>query len=133
MSQYVRNIGSSIVTALASVPSAQPAQVAGYWANSDFWLSELQHLMDVNNGYESRLDRMKAAHDAFMGSDRPPNRDINGTPRQTVVPTSRSSERKNVVGAARASIQALADRALDLRIIDKPSYFAFLDQLREVR
>lgn len=132
MSKYIINIGSSIVNALDGVPSSQPALVAGYWTNRDFWLSEFRHLAAVVEGYEHRLEIMHSAHDHYLLEHGGPfNRDEYGRPYQEVTPTS-SGERQRILGAARTSLRELADRALNLRIIAVSEYDEFINQLRAI-
>ena len=63
MSNYTYNLGVSIERALSGVPKAQPALVAGYWSNRDFWLDKFSHLLFVIDGFDERLAKMEAAYD----------------------------------------------------------------------
>lgn len=131
MSQYVKNIGSSILGAIDSVPSAQPAQVAGYWANIDFWLVQFRHLLAISAGYDHRLDQMKSAHDRYLHQHGGPhNRDEFGQPMQAATSTTSAAERKRIVGAVRTSLTRVADRALDLSIITITKYDDFIERLK---
>jgi len=131
MSQYLSNLSDAIFKALSRVPSAQPSQVAGYWANRDFWLAEFHHLLDAIEGYDSRLQRMMHAQDTYIqkfGGDF--NRDEFGTPRQQVRDTTNSASRRSAASNARTALKAMADRALDLRIAAQPDYDSFVHALR---
>ena len=131
MSKYIYNLGASIERALSGVPEAQPAQVAGYWANRDFWLSEFEHLPDVIDGFDKRLTRMKIAYDWYTknhGGEH--NRDEFGTPRQRVYDPTSDSQRRADASGARTSLKQLADRAIDLRIAKPSEYDAFVTRLR---
>lgn len=85
MSKYIYNLGACIERALSGAPQAQPALVAGYWANREFWLAEFAHLLTVIEGYDSRLNQMKIAYDQFVAKHGEHNRDEYGNPRHTVV------------------------------------------------
>jgi hypothetical protein len=130
MSRYITEISTAIVHALASVPSAQPAQVAGYWENREFWLSEFEHLRTVIDGYESRLARMQTAFERHIQAHGGPhNRDEFGVPRQHPVKTT-NSNLKFSASEARSTLKRLADRALDLKITSYDEYDRFIASLR---
>lgn len=85
MSKYIYNRGVCIERALSSVSRAQPAQVAGYWANRDFWLAEFEHLLTVIDGFDARLNRMRIAYEERsrrVGGEH--NADEFGNPRQRI-------------------------------------------------
>ena len=130
MSNYVLNIGSAIIKALEGVPRAQPALVAGYWENIDFWLGELAHLIAVSDGYDDRLSVMKLAHDGYLRGSAPHNQDDFGIPFQSAVSTTSNAERKRMISSARASLRQVADRALDLCLISVAEYNGFIERLR---
>ena len=131
MSNYIYNLGTSIERALARVPSAQPEQVAGYWANREFWLSEFDHLLAVIEGFDGRLAQMRDAYDCYVkGHGGEHNADEFGVPRQRIGdPTSPSQRRQDAAGA-RSALKALADRAMDLRIATGDEYNLFIRRLR---
>lgn len=132
MSRYINRIGDAIENALSQVPSAQPSQVAGYWANRDFWLCEFQHLLDTIDGYDQRLAKMKTPQDLYVAEHggREHNRDEFGEPYQHVRDTTKSSTRRSAASNARTVLKALADRALDLGIASTIDYDAFNKRLR---
>jgi hypothetical protein len=131
MSQYIYNLGACIERALSGVPRAQPAQIAGYWANRDFWLAEFEHLLAVIDGFDARLEPMRIAyeeHSQRLGGEH--NADEFGVPRQRVSdPTSPQQRRQDAAGA-RSALKKLADRSLDLKIADANEYDAFVIRLR---
>lgn len=131
MSLYVRNLSKALVDALARVPSTQPSQVAGYWANRGFWIKEFFHLLDVMDGYDDRLAQMQRAQDAYLQThDGPHNHDEFGNPKQQVRDTTNPSSRRFAASEARTVLKALADRALDLHIATSREYNEFLSDLR---
>lgn len=131
MSRYSHDVGSALIQALSNVPSTQPAQLAGYWANRDFFLAEFRHYLAVVDGYDQRVVRMKAAHDHYLRNyGGPHNRDEFGTPRQALAATTSTSERRKMASAVRTSLKKLADRALDLKIASDEEYDAFLDRIK---
>jgi hypothetical protein len=131
MSLYVRNLSRALVDALARVPSAQPSQVAGYWANRGFWIKEFSHLLDVMDGYEDRLAQMQRAQDAYIQTHGGPhNRDEFGNPKRQVRDTTNPSSRRFAASEARTALKALADRAMDLHIATSKEYDVFLSDLR---
>ena len=131
MSLYVRNLGRALVDAMSRVPSAQPSQIAGYWANRRFWLDEFAHLLDVMDGYDTRLGQMQHAQDAYVAKHgKPHNRDESGTPKQQVRDTTNPSSRRFAASEARTALKALADRAMDLHIATTTEYDEFVVALR---
>ena len=133
MSNYVLNIGSAIVDALGGVPSAQPAMVAGYWANRQFWLEEFRHLIGISEDYERRSERMKSAHDRYTREHGGPfNLDEFGRPFQSANATTSIADRKRIIGAVRSSLMDLADRAFDLKITSRYDYDGFIEELKSV-
>lgn len=131
MSHYIYNLGVSIERALAQVPSAQAAQVAGYWAVRDFWIEEFTHLLTVIDGYEARLDRMESAYAAHIEKGGKEHYvDQFGNLKQTVRDTTSAPERRGVTGDARSALKALAERSLSLGIASPSDYEEFIDRLR---
>ena len=131
MSNYTYNLGASIERALMQVPSAQPAQVAAYWANREFWLKEFEHLLCVIDGYDDRLAKMKLAYSTYSrlaGGEY--NRDEFGTPRQRIIDTASDKKRREDASGARTALKRMADRALDLSIATIEEYDGFLLELR---
>ncbi len=131
MSLYIRNLSRAIEDALSQIPTAQPSQIVGYWANRCFWISEFNHLLDVIEGFDDRLAKMQIAQDVFVqnccGTN---NRDEFGNPRQKVRDTTNPSSRRFAASMARTALKALADRALDLHIASGSEYDSFVAQLR---
>ena len=131
MSHYVDNLGASIERALAQVPTAQAAQVAGYWAVRDFWLEEFAHLLVVIESYESRLARMKSGYDAYLERGGKEHYvDQFGDLKQTIRATSSAPERRRIAGEARSALKGLAERSLNLGIASPAEYQAFVDRLK---
>ena len=131
MSLYARNLSGALVDALARIPTAQPSQIAGYWANRTFWIKEFMHLLDVVDGYDDRLARMKHAQDEYVQRHGGPhNSDQFGNPRQQVRDTTNPSSRRFAASEARTALKALADRAMDLSIATSKEYADFLSNLR---
>jgi hypothetical protein len=131
MSLYVRNMSKALVDAMSRVPSAQPSQIAGYWANRRFWLDEFAHLLDVMDGYDSRLAKMQRAQEAYIAKHGGPhNRDEFGNLKQEVRDTTNPSSRRFAASEARTALKALADRAMDLHIATNAEYDDFVNALR---
>ncbi|MEM6655359.1 MAG: hypothetical protein AAF596_06110 [Planctomycetota bacterium] len=130
MSRYIGNLGASLEKGLAGVPRAQPEQVAGYWANRDFWLAEFDHLIAVVAGHDERLRRMREAHDRRVGPGGGHNRDEFGAPCQQITDTTSKQQRKHAVRDARNALRALADRAFDLRLASREEFDDFVEHLR---
>lgn len=131
MSRYLDHLAEAIALALGRVPSAQPPQVAGYWANRQFWLDEFQHLLDAIEDYPNRLERMKNAERRLLpGQGGHQYRDQFGNPMQGVRDTTDPSSRRSAASQARTALKALADRALDLQIASYEEYDEFLASLR---
>lgn len=116
MSQYLINVGSSIVAALDGVTSAQPAMVAGYWANIGFWLEEFRHFVRTTDGDKQRSENMKSSYDHYCQKHGGPhNRDEFGQLFQSAKATTTGAE-----------------RSLNLRIITISQYDEFIEQLKAV-
>jgi hypothetical protein len=131
MSLYADHLSTALVNALSRVPKAQPSQIAGYWANRQFWLEEFAHLLDVVDGYEARLGKMQRAQDEYVARHGGPhNRDEFGNPIQKVRDTTNPSSRRFAASEARTALKALADRAIDLRIASTKDYDDFVAALR---
>ena len=116
---------------ISGVPKAQPALVAGYWSNRDFWLDEFSHLLFVIDGFDERLAKMEAAYDLQsqrVGGEH--KRDEYGNPRQSVRAPTSSKQRREDASGARSALKKLADRALDLDVSTSDEYDAFLERLR---
>jgi hypothetical protein len=121
------------VDALDGVQSAQPAMVAGYWANIQFWLEEFRHLVTTSQTYEGRLERMKSAHHRYtIAHGGPFNIDEFGQPFQSATSTTSAADRKRIIGAARSSLLCVADRALNLKIISLAEYDSFMEKLKSL-
>ncbi len=131
MSRYVDNLSKAVVSALSRVPTAQPSQLAGYWANRQFWLDEFAHLLDVMDGYDTRLASMQRAQDEYVARHGGPhNRDEFGNVIQKARDTTNPSSRRFAASEARTALKALADRAMDLRIASAKEYDEFVAALR---
>lgn len=131
MSQYSHNLAEAIIRALENVPSAQPAQVAGYWANRAFFLQEFGHYLQVANGYDERVKRMRVAYERYVQEHGGPhNVDEFGTPMQQIVKTSSAAERRKMGSEVRTALKQLAERALNLKIATIAEYDEFLAGLK---
>ena len=131
MSKYIYNLSASLERALAGVPTAPPGQVAGYWANRDFWLSEFDHLLSVIAGFEGRLQRMDLAYDWYVRNHpAKESRDEFGTVGQRPKDPTSGSQRRGDASDARTALKVLADRSLDLNIAKPDEYEAFIRRLR---
>lgn len=127
-------VGQAIVAALQNVSATQPAMVAGYWANKDFWLRELRHLAAIIDGYEARLHNFRIAHDQYANENGGPyNYDGANSPHQEPRDTSSSGKRHRVLGNARTAVQNLAERALDLSLISIAEYDAFISEVNSIQ
>ena len=63
---YVLDTASSLAEVLSHAAALSQHRVAGYAANADFWLSEVQHCFEVLDGYDARFSRMRDATDAYV-------------------------------------------------------------------
>ena len=131
LSKYSINLGSAIYTALAGVPSAQPAAVAGYWANREFFYNEFQHFLSVAKEYDTRRATMKAAYDKYIAAHGGPhNRSEFGEPRGAITATTDKSWRRKAASDIRSALMALADRALNLKIATDAEYDSYTSKLK---
>lgn len=130
MSLYIDNLSSALVDALAQIPTAQPSQIAAYWANRGFWIAEFRHLLDIIHGYDDRLSRMQHAQDGYIRAHGGPhNLDEFGNPIQQARDTTNPSSRRYAASEARTALKKLADRALDLDIASSQEYDRFVSAL----
>ena len=130
MSNYSINLGSALYTALAGVASAQPAAVAGYWANREFFFNEFRHFLVVAKGYDDRAATMKKAYDEYIATNGGPhNRSEFGEPLGAITSTTNKTTRRKAASDVRTAMMALADRALNLDIASDAEYDEFVASL----
>ncbi len=119
------------MTALAGVPTAQPAAVAGYWANRSFFYAEFQHFLNVAREYDVRRATMRAAYDDYIAlNGEPHNRSEFGNPRGEIVWTTEKSWRRRIASEIRSAMVLLADRALNLKVATDGEYDEFITGLK---
>lgn len=124
-------LGTTLAETLERGAAAQPAQFCGYWANHQFWLSELEHLHSIIAGYEKRFRQMKEAHDLYIEkTGEPHNLDDVDEPFQTVTATTRRGERLRIFARARTAFERMADRALDMKLMDLEGYDRVTERLK---
>jgi hypothetical protein len=63
---YIRDIADSLARVLEHGTTLSPHRVAGYAANAEFWLIEVEHCFGVLDGYSKRFRAMRAATDAYV-------------------------------------------------------------------
>jgi hypothetical protein len=63
---YVIDTASALADVLSHAAALSPHRVAGYAANAEFWLTEVQRCFQVLDGYEARFARMREATDAYV-------------------------------------------------------------------
>lgn len=123
MSRYVATLGEAFARTIERVAQAQPAQFAGYWANMEFWLAELEHLGMIANGYEQRIAGMRASYARYLEQyGGPHNRDEFGYPYQGVEATTSRADRKRLLARARQAISSVVERALAMGLIEFPEH-----------
>ena len=62
---YLTEISKILADQLTKFATLNRHQLAGQAANLDFWCDELQHCLEVIDGYKSRFERMKAAQTQY--------------------------------------------------------------------
>jgi hypothetical protein len=67
---YMTDIGEILAKQLAKFVTLNRHQLAGQVANLDFWSAELQHCLDVIDGYKSRFNRMRDAQMTYATEHR---------------------------------------------------------------
>jgi hypothetical protein len=65
---YVIEIADALSRVLERAASLPPHRVAGYSANSAFWLSEVRHCLDAIAGHEDRFRRMRSATNTYVAA-----------------------------------------------------------------
>ena len=131
MSKYIIKLGTALAETLERGAAAQPAQFCGYWANHQFWLSELGHLHSLVHGHDDRFRQMKEAHARYLQkTGEPHNLDDLDEPFQTVTATTRRGERLRIFGRARTAFERMADRALDLNLLDLETHDQITERLK---
>jgi ElaB/YqjD/DUF883 family membrane-anchored ribosome-binding protein len=63
---YVIEIADSLSRVLGRAASLPPHRLAGYSANSAFWLSEVRHCLDAIAGHEERFQQMRDATETYV-------------------------------------------------------------------
>lgn len=133
---YVRDISDSLKRVLEHSVSLAPHRIAGYAANAEFWLTEVEHCFAVLDGYSKRFRGMREATTDYVG-DHPldPQRADRDTRTTANLKDLEIKElRESVAAAARAffrrcielellshALAQRADRVLNLELDDAPS------------
>ena len=72
---FINDRADAVASMLEKFTTAHAYQVAGQYANIDFWIAETLHALDALADYENRFDRLSAAqrkwvdaHDVVVGS-----------------------------------------------------------------
>lgn len=113
------------------MPSAQPAAVAGYWANREFFYEEFQHFLAVAKEYDDRRITMKAAYDKYIANHGGPyNQTGLGDARGEITSTTDKSWRRTAASDVRTALVSLADRALNLKIASDAEYDEYMSKLK---
>lgn len=63
---YVRDISDSLTRVLQHGASLAPHRIAGYAANAEFWLAEVERCFAVLDGYSKRFRSMREATAAYV-------------------------------------------------------------------
>ncbi len=130
MSRYLIEIGESLAKVLENALSSQPEQLAGYFANVDFWIGEYRHLVSVSVGFEVRFKLMsQARHDYLATRGGAHNLDDCGEPYQGVVKTTSQQDRNAILVRCRTAVERLIERALRYRLIDIERHDDLLAQI----
>jgi hypothetical protein len=66
---YSSEIAKILADQLARIASENRHQIAGHFANIDFWVDEARHCLALIDGYRSRFERLKSAQMKYV-SDR---------------------------------------------------------------
>jgi hypothetical protein len=69
---YVIDLAASLAQVLNRGAALAPHRVAGYAANAEFWLGEIEHCFAVLDGFEKRFYAMRRATTAYV-TDHPIN------------------------------------------------------------
>jgi len=111
---YVRDIADSLTRVLQHGSTLSPHRVAGYAANAEFWLSEIEHCFAVLDGYSRRFYAMRHATNAYI-TDHPldPQRADSDTGTSNNLKDFEIKElRESVATAARAFFRRCAELEL---------------------
>lgn len=111
---YVRNLADSLTRVLGHGAGLSPHRVAGYAANGEFWLGEIEHCFAVLDGYSKRFYAMRHATNAYA-ADHPldPQRADSDTGTTGNLKDFEIKElRESVATAARAFFRRCAELAL---------------------
>ena len=133
---YVRDISDTLTRVLQHGTSLTPHRIAGYAANAEFWLGEIEHCFAVLDGYSKRFRAMRQATAAYV-SDHPidPQRADSDTRttanlkdfeikelRESVATAARGFFRRCIeLGLLSDALTQRADRLLNLELDDAPS------------
>ena len=134
---YVRDISDTLARVLQHGTALTPHRIAGYAANAEFWLGEVEHCFAVLDGYSKRFRAMRAATAAYV-SDHPLDRQRTDSDTRTTANLKDfeiKELRDSVTTAARAFfrrcrelgllsdvVRQRADRILNLDLDDAPSH-----------
>jgi hypothetical protein len=70
---YMLDAARLLTAQLEKFATLRPHQLAGQVANLDFWRDEVQHALDVLDGYQARFKQMRDAQTAYVRSHRTTN------------------------------------------------------------
>jgi len=63
---YAFDITNPLISVLEHASILPPHRIAGYAANAEFWLDEIEHCFAVLDGYEKRFYAMRRATTAYV-------------------------------------------------------------------
>jgi hypothetical protein len=63
---YSLDIAEVLASQLDRLAKLNPYQLAGQFANVDFWRDEVRHCLDVIDGYRARFERIRTAETSYV-------------------------------------------------------------------
>ena len=65
---YIIDQANAVAAMLEKFTTAHAYQVAGQFANLEFWIGETVHAVDALDGYTERFERLSAAQSGWIGT-----------------------------------------------------------------
>ena len=123
---YVRDISDSLTRVLQHGASLTPHRIAGYAANAEFWLAEVEHCFAVLDGYSKRFRAMREATAAYV-TDHPVDPQRADSDTRTTA-NLKDFEIKELREAVATAARAFFRRCAELELLS-PEVLARADQL----
>ena len=136
---YTKQICDSLIAVLENCGQLDRLRLAGYAANVDFWLDEVQHRLQVIDGFAERRAQFVAATNAAYPNEivatrlfvepRPVLNDVHDSAKWRELQEDQVELRKAIVGKFARFLQ----RSFDFELIDQEKFYDLKHSLDEMK